>query len=101
MKTDVDFVPITPFDVGYKILEDESVLLRIPKAKQQELIKILNRALNCWPDCPPEWKHLADILQHGAPLQNYYEQPAHRTRSMEGQPTPDDLSQLKGYPKEL
>jgi len=33
---------------------------------------ILNRALNCWPDAPPEWKDLADRLEFGKPLQNYY-----------------------------
>jgi len=76
-------------DVGYKILDDKSILLHIPDQRKQELITILNRALNCWPDCPPEWKHFADIIQHGAPLQNYYEQPAPRKKSTEGQPTPD------------
>lgn len=76
-------------DITYKTLEDGRFLLAIPPERKQELVTILNRALNCWPDCPPEWKHLADILQHGAALQNYYEQSAHRTRSVEGQPTPE------------
>ena len=34
--------------------------------------QVLNRALNCWPDAPPEWKDLADRLEFGKPLQNYY-----------------------------
>lgn len=63
-------------DVGYKILGDGRLLLAIPKEQQPVLINILNRALNCWPECPPEWKHLADILMHGAPLVDYYEQEA-------------------------
>lgn len=83
-------VKLYPLDIGYKILEDESILLRIPKEKQPEFTVILNRALNCWPECPPEWKHLADILQHGAPLQDYYSQPAPRKKSTKGQPTPTD-----------
>lgn len=67
---------IYSMDVGYKILDDESILLHVPIERKPELVHILNRALNCWPECPPEWKHLADILQHGAPLVDYYEQEA-------------------------
>lgn len=89
-------------DITYKILEDGRLLLAIPPERKQELVTILNRALNCWPDCNPEWKPLADLLQHGEPLQNYYEQPAHRTRSVEGQPTPpDNLANVPGYPHDL
>lgn len=32
---------------------------------------ILDRALNCWPHCPNEWKELSDMLNHGRVLQNY------------------------------
>lgn len=63
-------------NVGYKILEDGRLLLAVPKEQQPVLITILNRALNCWPECPPEWKRLADILIHGAPLVDYYAQEA-------------------------
>lgn len=80
---------MTTEDITYKILEDGRLLLAIPHSRKQELQTILNRALNCWPDASPEWKHLADLIQHGEPLQNYYEQPAARHRSVEGQPTPD------------
>lgn len=77
-------------DIGYKVLEeDQSILLRIPKSRQPEFIVLLNRALNCFPEAKAEWKHLADILQHGAPLQDYYSQPAPRSKSHKGQPTPD------------
>jgi hypothetical protein len=75
-------------DIGYKVIDNGNLLLSIPPERQPELVTILNRALNCWPDCPPEWKHLADIVQHGAPLQNYYDQPAPRNKAIKGQPTP-------------
>lgn len=63
-------------DVGYKLMEDGRLLLSVPPERKQELVTILNRALNCWPECPPDWKHLADILMHGAPLVDYYSQEA-------------------------
>lgn len=33
--------------------------------------KILLRALNTWPECPAEWKELADLIEHGTVLQDY------------------------------
>lgn len=63
-------------DITYKIDEQQRLLLAVPKSQQPVLLNILNRALNCWPECPPEWKHLADILMHGAPLVDYYAQEA-------------------------
>lgn len=32
----------------------------------------LARALNVWPDFPPELMDLSDRLEHGRPLQDYY-----------------------------
>lgn len=32
---------------------------------------LLNRALNCYPQAPAEWKELSDMLEHGRILQNY------------------------------
>lgn len=63
-------------DISYRIDDKDRLLLAIPKQQQSTLLTILNRALNCWPECPPEWKHLADILQHGEPLVDYYAQEA-------------------------
>lgn len=63
-------------DITYKILEDGRILLAIPPERKPELVHLLNRALNCFPEAKAEWKHLADILQHGAPLVDYYDQEA-------------------------
>lgn len=61
-------------DIKYK-LDNTQLILAIPSGSSLDTFeKILNRALNYWPDCPPEWKHLADILMHGKQLQDYYGQ---------------------------
>lgn len=74
-------------DIKYK-LDNEQLILAIPSGPSLDAFeKILNRALNCWPDCPPEYKHLADILMHGKPLQDYYKEPKPRKVSLAGQPT--------------
>lgn len=49
-----------------------AVILEIPENHLPGFKLILNRALNTWPDAPPEWKHLADMLEYGHSLQNYY-----------------------------
>ncbi len=36
--------------------------------------QLVRRALNCWPDAPPELKELGDMLEHGKVLQDYYHQ---------------------------
>lgn len=46
----------------------------LPAERIEEFKTILNRALNCWADAPPEWKELSDILEHGQILQDYYPQ---------------------------
>lgn len=33
--------------------------------------ELLNRALNCWPECPADFKNLSDLLEHGKVLQEY------------------------------
>jgi hypothetical protein len=33
--------------------------------------ELLNRALNCWPECPVDFKQLSDLLEHGKILQEY------------------------------
>lgn len=35
------------------------------------LKKILNRALNTWPEAPEEFKELSDMLEHGRVPQEY------------------------------
>lgn len=62
-------------DITYKITESR-LLLAIPISRITEFQTILNRALNCWSEAKPEWKHLADIVQHGKPLVDYYAQEA-------------------------
>lgn len=63
-------------DIGYKYINNGNLLLSIPPERIHEFQTILNRALNCWPEAKPEWKHLADIVQHGKPLVDYYAQEA-------------------------
>ncbi len=45
---------------------------------------LLARALNTWPDCPNEWKELADYIEYGEALQDYNTiyQPWLRPRSL-------------------
>lgn len=50
----------------------DSLILNIPAEHIPHFLTILQRALNCWDAAPPEWKHLADMIQHGKPLQDYY-----------------------------
>lgn len=45
--------------------------------------QILNRALNCWPEAPAEWKQLSDMLEHGKILQDY-EDPKYASIRREG-----------------
>lgn len=34
--------------------------------------QMVAKALNCWPDAPPELKEMGDMLDHGKILQDYY-----------------------------
>lgn len=43
-------------------------------ADWQKIQTVFQRALNLWPDAPPEIKELADIVIEGKPLQDYYSQ---------------------------
>ena len=49
-----------------------AIILEIPANHLPGFQTILQRALNTWPDAPPEWKHLADMIEFGYPLQDYY-----------------------------
>lgn len=33
---------------------------------------MIHRAVNLWPDAPPEIKHFADIITNGKPMQDYF-----------------------------
>jgi hypothetical protein len=59
--------PVVPEDGSFIqiILTDDS---------KEHFTTAMNRALNCWPDAPPELKELADMLNHGKILQDYYSQ---------------------------
>lgn len=52
----------------------EALQLTIPIGRLAEFKSVLNRALNTWDTAPSEWKELADILEHGIALQDYYAQ---------------------------
>jgi hypothetical protein len=48
------------------------LVFRLDKEAREDFYKnVLNRALNCYPDAHPDWKELADYLQHGRVLQDY------------------------------
>ena len=40
--------------------------------------ELISRGANTWDSAPPEIKEFVDNLIHGAPLQNYYSQTAHK-----------------------
>ena len=46
--------------------------LSVSGAHLVNLRTALARALNVWPDFPPELMDLSDRLEHGYPLQDYY-----------------------------
>jgi hypothetical protein len=69
-----------------------AIELYIPAAEIPTLIAILNRALNCWDEAPPQWKHLADMIIHGKMLQNYYAQNSSKQLPFIP-PTADELGQ--------
>jgi hypothetical protein len=61
-------------DIKYKREPNQGLILSIPETSIPSFLNLLNRALNCFPEAEPEWKHLADIIQHGSPLMDYYAQ---------------------------
>lgn len=57
----------------YKDPEDFGAAITISGEKSLNHFKLLvNRAMNCWDNAPPELKEFADILEYGKPLQDYY-----------------------------
>lgn len=54
--------------------EPETLCLTVSYENLKEFQKILDRALNCWPDAPVFWKELADKLTHGKVTQDYAHQ---------------------------
>lgn len=60
-----------------KNLQNELHLVRVEFTSEsiKEFQSVLQRALNCWPDAPADFKSLADILEYGKPLQDYNSQP--------------------------
>lgn len=60
-----------------KNLQNELHLVRLELTEEsiKEFQLVLQRALNCWPDAPADFKSLADILEYGRPLQDYNSQP--------------------------
>jgi hypothetical protein len=50
---------------------DNEIHIHIVGDSRKTFKTILDRALNVWPDCPAEWKSMADIVIHGTTLQKY------------------------------
>lgn len=48
--------------------------LELDEEATKQLERILNRALNTWPEAPADWKSLADYLMHGKILQPYVDE---------------------------
>lgn len=61
-------------DDGCEIPFDMHLVITIDGGSCKDFTTAMNRALNCWPDAPPELKELADMLNHGKILQDYYSQ---------------------------
>lgn len=53
------------------VIESIEFILTNTEGTIDQFKQILNRALNCWPECPPDFKELADMLFHGRVLQDY------------------------------
>ncbi len=66
---------MTKLNITYSVVDTENTnkltLAFNGKESIFELHKLICRAINTWPDCPNEWKELADIIAFGKPLQNY------------------------------
>jgi hypothetical protein len=63
--------------VGHPLFDADGKLDKVQLTlEDKETIRsfqtLLNRALNTWPDAPPEWKELSDRIEHGKALQDYY-----------------------------
>ena len=67
------------------ILDQVTIHLNSPESIQSFIQEIMNHALNCNEDAPPEWKELADRIEHGKVLQDYYKQKKVRTKVVESQ----------------
>lgn len=48
------------------------VYLDLPRNLLPAFKEMVARGMNVWPDAPAELKEFHDILLHGYPLQNYY-----------------------------
>lgn len=47
-------------------------IIQVPPESKELFSQLVNRAMNCWDNAPPELKEFADILEYGKPLQDYY-----------------------------
>jgi len=45
--------------------------IQLDEKEVKQFQQVLNRALNCWPEAPADWKSLSDLLDHGRILQPY------------------------------
>ena len=54
----------------------ENIYISLTEKDINTFRKVLLRALNTWPDCPTNWKELADLIEHGKVLQEYVDSPS-------------------------
>lgn len=64
--------------IGHPLFDEHEKLDKIQLTlEDKEAIasfqELMNRALNTWDAAPPEWKELADRIEHGKSLQDYYQ----------------------------
>lgn len=66
---------ITARNIKDELKNTAGLELSLDIEARNQLIAILNRALNTWPEAPADWKGLADYLVHGRILQQYVDEP--------------------------
>jgi len=54
--------------------EDEDLIIWATKTHVDAIKQMVHRAVNLWPDAPPEIKELADLITVGHIQQNYHVQ---------------------------
>lgn len=58
----------------FRLVESEITTIDVPDALYPAFKDMIQRAVNLWPDAPPEIKHFADVITNGKPMQDYFVQ---------------------------
>jgi len=67
------------------VLDQVTIHLNTPETIHSFIHDVMNKALNCGEDMPPEWKELTDCIEIGKTKQDYYKQQKTKTKVIETQ----------------